>query len=644
MNEMNAFSRRIDREDIKRLQKLSRLCRGDIIKMTTLAGSGHPAGSMSSIDIYLTVFSFANVTPENLDAPNRDRVIVSHGHTSPGVYAALARLGFTDTNDVLTGFRQSGSLFEGHIERHVPGVEWSTGNLGQGLSAACGFALASKLGSSAFDTFCLMSDAEQAKGQVSEARRFARKYALNNLTVVIDYNHFQISGRTDDIMPVNIKEGYRADGWRVIDVPGHDFRKLFTAIRRAVRDRHNPYAIIAHTTMGHGVSFMENKADYHGKALSREECTEALRELGLGDDLDELLKTKGTRLKTTVSKPMPVPAIKTGKPSIYIETMHPRAAFGNALADIARMNDKNTIAVFDCDLRDSVKTSKFAQLLPANFFQAGVSEHNVATIAGALSINGIVALWADFGVFAVDEVYNQLRLNDVNTTNVKIVATHLGYNVGPDGKTHHCIDYMGLLRNLFGFKLIVPGDPNQTDHLTRYLLSEPGNMVMGLTRSKLPVIKSENGDVFYTENYEFTYGKIDLIREGEDCVIFTSGGMLYHALDTWNMLKDKGITARVYNVSCPLDIDSEIVVDAAETGLIVSYEDHVVTTGLGCTVAQIIAENRVAVDFLRMGVRQFGDSADADLLYKKYGLDAHSLATTIVKHLQSKKASFTVQP
>lgn len=640
MNRARTFEERISKEQIKHLNHLSRLCRGDIIKMTTIAGSGHPAGSMSSIDIYITVFSFANVTPETVDSPGRDRIIVSHGHTSPGVYACLARLGFIDVHDVLTCFRKLGSPYEGHVERHVPGVEWSSGNLGQGLSAACGFALASKLGRVSFNTFCLMSDAEQAKGQVAEARRFARKHRLNNLTVIIDNNGFQISGKTRDIMPVNIRDNYRADGWRVIEVPGHDFRRLFAAIRTAVRDRNNPYAIIAHTIMGHGVSFMEGKADYHGKALSREESTRALAELGVDDDIDEL-SGKRARTRVLVRKQMPLPVVKTGDPSVYTETMYPRAAFGSALADIARMNEKRTIAVFDCDLSSSVKTDQFAQVVPDSYFQAGVSEHTVATIAGALSINGITALWADFGVFAIDEVYNQLRLNAINMTNLKIVATHLGYNVGPDGKTHHCIDYIGLLRNLFGFKLIIPGDPNQTDRAARCFLSEPGNIVLGLTRTKLPIVRTEDGEVFYAADYEFTYGTIDLIREGDDCVIFTNGPMLHNSLEVWRMLREKGITVRIYNVACPLDVDSEIVADAAETGLIVSYEDHIVTTGLGCTLAQIIAANRITTDFIQLGIKEFGGSADAEALYRENNLDARYLAAVIIDHLQTQTTSST---
>jgi len=150
-----------------------------------------------------------------------------------------------------------------------------------------------------------------------------------------------------------------------------------------------------------------------------------------------LLKNKERKIKYYRRLEIPQPTIKTGKTRLYKETTDPRTVFGDVLEEVAKLNPPNTIAVFDCDLMDSVKTNKFAKILPQNFFEAGVSEHTTATISGALSINGILTVWADFGVFAIDEVFNQLRLNDINNTNLKIFATHLGYNVGPDGKTHH---------------------------------------------------------------------------------------------------------------------------------------------------------------------------------------------------------------
>jgi transketolase len=261
--------------DFDRLKELARLCRGDILTMTNIAGSGHPGGSMSSVDIYLTLFSIANVDPQNPYDPARDRIVVSHGHTSPGVYSVLGRLGFIPRDEVMSLFRRGGSPYEGHVERSIPGVEWTTGNLGQGLSAGCGFALASWLLEVPYHVFVVMSDAEQAKGQVSEARRFAIKHRITNLTVIIDYNEIQIGGSVHDVMPVNIAANYASDGWKVMEVDGHDYRALHQAILEA-KNQDLPVVIIAKTTIGKGVSFMEGKEEYHGRALNEDEFQKAL--------------------------------------------------------------------------------------------------------------------------------------------------------------------------------------------------------------------------------------------------------------------------------------------------------------------------------------------------------------------------------
>jgi len=631
---MHGFTEEITQDRIKGLQEKARLCRGDIIKMTTVAGSGHPGGSMSSIDIYLTLLTHARISPERPFAEDRDRIVVSHGHTSPGLYACLAQLGFIDREDLLPCFRKANSPYEGHVERNVPGVEWTTGNLGQGLSAGCGFALAARLVGLSYDTFVVMSDGEQAKGQVAEARRFARKYGLGNLTVIIDHNHIQISGRTEDIMPVNIKENYLADGWRVLEVSGHDIKDIYGAIKQALADKEHPYAIIAETVIGKGVSFMEHQREYHGRALTEEESTKALGELGLPDDIARITRSRATcRAKKPGHHEPKAPVMNAGKPKTYEKDTHPRAVFGSVLAEIAELNPNVPMAVLDCDLAESVKSSEFAKVRPGNFFQAGVSEHTTATIAGALSINGVLAVWADFGVFAIDEVYNQLRLNDINHTNLKICATHLGYNVGPDGKTHHCIDYIGLLKNLFGFRLVIPGDPNQTDHAVRYVLQQKGNYVIGLGRTKLPVIKNMQGEVFFGANYKFEYGISDLIRAGDDCTILTLGTMLPLAITAHEKLKAAGINSRIYNVSCPLGIDRHTIREAAKTKCIVTYEDHVVDTGLGSIVAQILKREKLEVSLITMGISQYGDSDNSEVLYKNYGLDTDSLVETIAKNI-----------
>jgi transketolase len=476
MTEKRFVAERLDQESIKRLSELAKVARGDILKMTTLAGSGHPGGSMSSIDFFLILYSYASLHPQSSSDANRDRIVISHGHTSPGVYATLGRLGFFPIEAAVATFRKAGSPFEGHVEKGIPGVEWNTGNLGQGLSAGCGFALGSKILKRDFHVFVAMGCGEQQKGQISEARRFAVKYSLNNLTAIIDFNCRQISGVTQEIMPQNILQNFESDGWRVIEAEGHQFQEIYAAFREATLSKH-PTVIIAHTVMGKGVSFMEGKEEFHGSALTLQEYKKAIQELGVEDDLDRYrqIREKGTLPFAERKYPMEPPSIQTGNPRNYEkdQKLDNRSAFGNALLDIAKASVREDsllpMAVFDCDLASSVKTAGFAKEFPDHFFQGGIQEHNTATIAGATSTLGLVSFFADFGVFGVDETYNQHRLNDINDTNLKLICTHTGLDVGEDGKTHQCIDYVGVMQNLYGYKIIIPADPNQTDRVIRYL-------------------------------------------------------------------------------------------------------------------------------------------------------------------------------
>jgi len=630
----------LDNESLERLSKLARLARGDILKMTTLAGSGHPGGSMSSIDFYLVLYSYANLDPRSPSDPTRDRIVISHGHTSPGVYAALGRVGFFPIEAAIATFRKAGSPFEGHVEKGIPGVEWNTGNLGQGLSAGCGFALGAKILKKEFHVFVAMGCGEQQKGQISEARRFAVKYGLDNLTAVIDFNCRQISGVTQEIMPQDVVRNFESDGWRVIEADGHQFQEIYTAIRQAALSKHSTL-ILAHTTMGKGVSFMEGKEEFHGRALTLEECKRAIQELGVEDDLDRYRRIQdwGTPSFTGRKYLVPSPSIQIGSPKNYEkdQKLDNRTAFGNALIDIAKSSIQTDsplpMAVFDCDLASSVKTAVFAKQFPEHFFQGGIQEHNTATIAGAISTLGILSFFADFGVFGVDETYNQHRLNDINETSLKLICTHNGLDVGEDGKTHQCIDYVGVMKNLFGYKMIVPADPNQTDRVTRYVAKTRGNFVVIMGRSSIPTLLTEEGTPLFGSPYEFQYGHAALVRSGKDAAILTMGGMVYKAIQAWEKLGEKGLAVQVLNISCPSDLDSEAILKAAKTGILITYEDHHIQTGLGSLVANFIAERGLRVRFRKLGIKQYGSSGKPDELYRSQGLDVDSLVQAVTEEL-----------
>ncbi len=621
----------ISKNEIEELKRLSILCKGDILKMTTLASSGHPGGSMSTLDILLVLYRYANIFPEDPQNPERDRIVVSHGHISPAVYSVLARRGYFNIDDVIAHFRQAGSMFEGHIERKVPGVEWGTGNLGQGLSAGVGFAFASYINKTPYHVFVLMGDGEQSKGQIGEARRLAKKYNLDNITVIIDYNKLQLSGSLPEIMPDNIREAYEADGWEVIETDGHDFEKLYKSIRSAILKKH-PVAILAHTIMGKGVSFMENKYEYHGKALKEDQLEKALSELGLENNLKKYKELREGPIPIAEEPDIEIPEVTIGEFHTYTkeDKTDNRSAAGKAIADLGRLNEK--IVVVDCDLKSSVKTNSFEKIRPQNFIQTGIEEHNAATVSGTLSISGILTYFADFGVFAVDETYNQQRLNDINKTNVKVIATHCGLDVGEDGKTHQAIDYIGVLRNLYGFKVIVPIDPNQTDRVVRYIAKEKGNFIVAMGRSKIEVITDENGNPLFGGEYKFSYGKIDSVRDGKDVTILSLGQMTQKAIKAYDILKEKGISAKVLGVSSPLAISEEDLKNAASTGYIVTYEDHNINTGLGSIVAEKLLEYRINVKgFKKLGVKEYGPSGSAIDVYRHMGLDEESLVEEVIK-------------
>jgi len=492
----------LSENEINELKLKAKNARGNILRMTTLAASGHPGGSMSSIDMYTLLWNCANVDPQNPLKEDRDRILVSHGHTSPGVYSALGEVGFFDVNEAVAHFRQTGSAFAGHVEQCVPGIEWDTGNLGQGLSTLVGFMLAGKVKGINFNGFCLMGDGEQQKGQIAEARRTAVKYGLNNLVAYVDYNLLQINGKIIEVMPQRIEDNWASDGWKVVEVDAHDFQALYKATRDALNAGDAPTVIIAKSIMGKGVSFMENDHKWHGSTLSEEQCKDALKELGLEDNLEELKALRAQPQKMKMSDfhgRAPKIKINVGAPRTYAadEKTDNRSGWGNAIEDIAKANseiaDNTPVAVLDCDLMPSVKTAGFKKITPDNFFQIGIQEHNAAAIASAMSVEGVQAFFADFGVFGVDETYNQHRLAVLNHSHPKIICTHCGLDVGEDGKTHQCVDYIGAFRNLLGFEVIVPADPNQTDRAVRYLAQtdKPTLLIMG--RSKMSPVLAEDG-------------------------------------------------------------------------------------------------------------------------------------------------------
>ncbi|NFG27533.1 transketolase [Clostridium botulinum] len=266
----------------EKLQEISKLIRKDIVTMLTESASGHPGGSLSIADIMSVLFfNEMNIDPKNPKNPDRDRFVLSKGHAAPALYSALARRGYFNVEELST-LRKIGSRLQGHPNMNdLPGIDMSTGSLGQGISAAVGMALAGKLDNKNYRVYTILGDGELEEGQVWEASMSAAHYKLDNLTAFVDYNGLQIDGNISDVMnPAPIDKKFEAFGWNTLIIDGHDYDQILAAIEKAKNTKGQPTVIVCKTVKGKGVSFMENQAGWHGAAPSVEQRDQALKEIG----------------------------------------------------------------------------------------------------------------------------------------------------------------------------------------------------------------------------------------------------------------------------------------------------------------------------------------------------------------------------
>ena len=272
---------KITDDDIMNLNSISKEIRKNIIEEIYHANSGHPGGALSCVEILVSLyFNQMNIHPDKPDDENRDRFILSKGHACAALYATLANRGYFEKEE-LKSFRKLGSRLQGHPDKNkVPGIDASSGSLGQGLSVANGMALASKLDSKGFRVYCLVGDGEIQEGQFWEAAMTSSHYQLDNLCLIVDKNRLQIDGKTEDVMNIEpLKNKLEAFGFEVLEVNGHNIDEILTAFQKAKTIKNKPTAIIAHTIKGKGISFMEDGIQWHGKAPNEEEYEKAIKEL-----------------------------------------------------------------------------------------------------------------------------------------------------------------------------------------------------------------------------------------------------------------------------------------------------------------------------------------------------------------------------
>jgi len=656
---------------IAQLEDAARTMRGYDLICLAAAGSGHAGGTLSVMDLTAALYLHAaQLDPEDPSWENRDRIVWSAGHKAPSLYLGLGMAGFYDVKDVVT-LRKLGSPFQGHPHwLKLPGVEVSTGSLGQGLSIAVGMALGLRLKKSNSKVYCIMGDGEQQEGQIWEAVMEAGHYKLDNLIGIIDKNRLQIDGWVKEVMNVDpLAEKYRSFGWEVIEIDGHKMDQIVKAYGQAQKVKGKPVVIIAETIKGKGVDFMENVAGWHGKTPNIDEMNKGLEQLGLKGKLpvDEmLLSAKAHQKKAETELEKKMPKFKrnywwNSDELMRVEMQPTRKGFGNALRE--RGGDERIVCL-GLDISGSITISDFHDKNPERkdrWISIGIAEQSAVCVAAGLAREGKIPVLGTYGTFAAARCLDQIRTTVCyGELNVLIAGAHGGVSVGPDGATHQALEDLFQICGLPNMSVSVPCDITETRKATDYFLfGMKGPKFIRFAREATPIVS--------TEHTPFKFGKANVIRyrseqprfvdafetvlaseyenEDEQLTIIACGPMVPEAMRAAYILKkDFDLETRVVNMHTLKPLDEKAVTDAAgATSVVLTAEEHQIG-GLADRVCRIITESpslyQTPVITGSIGVKdRFGESGAPWELVKEFEVSAEHIAHKAMELINLKKRS-----
>ncbi|MBZ5529487.1 MAG: transketolase, partial [Acidobacteriia bacterium] len=592
-------------------------------------------------------------------------------------YVALGKAGYFPLDDVVL-LRQLGSGFEGHPNwLKVPGVEISSGSLGQGLGAAVGSALAARLNHASHRIYVLMGDGEQQEGSVWEAAMSAAHHGLDNLCAIVDCNRLQIDGWVKNVMNVEpLAAKYAAFGWNVLEIDGHDMGRILEAFERARSSRGKPTVILAATVKGKGVSFMENEAAWHGAAPSREQLEKALAELQSPavppERVERLLAhaaENAARVSRATREAIPRYAgdywWNSGE-RMKAEMDPTRMGFGRGLE---RAGEDPRVVTLHADISSSIRITDFEAGHPERknrVFSVGIAEQNMMSVAAGLAREGLIPVTGTYGVFASGRAWDQIRTTICySNLNVKIAGAHGGISVGPDGATHQALEEISLMSILPNMRVAVPCDAIETQKATEHcLLQVEGPCYLRFAREATPVvtvadtpyrfgianvIRFRRARPRFADAFETQLGPL-YENEGEDASIVACGPMVPEAMRAaWLLKEEYGIETRVVNVHTVKPLDTFTLARAAvETQVIVTAEEHQ-TGGFGNLVAGAVLRQREdfrqPLQFSMVGVAdRFGVSGKPWELVQSFGLTAEHIAARVLQLMEQMQSSLAAAP
>lgn len=614
---------------LEQLREKARLLRIHSLRMTTAAGSGHPTSCLSAAELVAATFFYAmKIDVANPNSLGSDRFVLSKGHAAPILYAALAEAGVFPVSRLMT-LRQFSSELEGHPTPRIPGVDAATGSLGQGLSVGAGLAIGARVGKSSARIYVLTGDGELAEGNIWEAAEFAGHYGIDNLVVLCDINAL---GQSQPTMYKHDMEVYRrkfeSQGWAAEVIDGHDIAAVAGALDHARATRGKPYAIIARTDKGHGVSFISGKEGWHGKALSPEQLEKALAELG---SIPPVQKDTG---RSYERKPLPVPPENfppAAAPEYKVgQSVATREAYGVGLKNLATVNAK--VYGVDGDVENSTFTETLQKAFPDRVIEGFIAEQNMVSLGVGMAAQGLVPFVGTFACF-LSRAYDQVRMAAISRSSIKLVGSHCGVSIGEDGPSQMALEDLAMFRAIPGATIFYPSDGVSAERLTEEMARRAGICYLRTSRPKTAVL--------YSAEEKFPVPGLKVLRQSANdrVTVIGAGVTVYEALKAYDELKARGVAIRVIDLYCVKPLDTAALREHVQAtgGRLVTVEDHYAEGGLGEAVLAALADAGVPLTAVRrLAVDRVPHSGKPEELLDAFGISARKIAEAVQGISQAK--------
>ncbi|MDP3900046.1 MAG: transketolase [bacterium] len=615
------------------INKIAKLMRYWILTSSTAAGSGHPTSSLSAVELMAVLFfnGYFKYDIKNPENQNNDRLIFSKGHASPLFYSLWAAVaGSSITNKELTTFRKFTSRLEGHPTRRLPYTEVATGSLGQGLSVGVGMALNARYDGLAYKTFVLLGDSEMAEGSNWEAMQVAAYYKLNNLIGIIDVNRL---GQRGETMPGHDVKDFadkaKAFGWEAVVVDGHNVQQVARVYDKALKGRDaiyrvsttgKPVMIIAKTLKGKGVSFLENKDGWHGKALAEDDLNKAIKELGEVDhEARGQLKAPSSNPAVAGQTPNKSKIINP-KSKIYRkdEQVATRQAYGDVIAALAKANKQ--VVVLDAEVSNSTFAETVKEKTPRQFFEMFITEQNMVGAALGLARRGKIPFVSTFAAFFT-RAADQIRMCQYSGANIKFIGSHAGVSIGEDGASQMGLEEIALFRSVHNSVVLYPSDAVATQKLVLAAAKHDGLVYLQTTRAKTPVIYS-NG-----ESFKIGGSKTIFQSKKDVATVIAAGIALHEAIKAFYELQKQGIHIRVIDLYSVKPLDTKALQKACqETQALIVVEDNHPEGGL---YEAVCGSGVITRPTYSLAVTKLPRSGKPEELLKYEGIDAAGIVEKV---------------